>query len=164
MFEQIEFNTSVSEPIDTDVTVECNKGRIETREVEVYDDLYGIDTTNDWIGLKVLLKITRKVESKSGKEDKTKEVAYYICSNDKLSAKEFNYGIRSHWSIENSLHYVKDVTFKEDESKIHKGNAPEIFSIVRNFAINGFRRLKTKNFKSGIRRFCGKIKILGSVF
>ena len=162
MFEQIEFNTSVSEPIDTDISREKNRGRIETRKVEVFDDLYGIDTTNEWIGLKRIIKVTRDVKKPNNSE--THEIAYYICSNDTLSAKEFNYGIRSHWSIENSLHYVKDVTFKEDESKIHKGDSPEIFSVVRNFAINGFRRLNVENFKEGIRLLCGKIDVLGKAF
>lgn len=124
--------------------------------------MYEINT-NEWIGLKRLIKVTREVV-KINNNTKSNEISYYISSNDKLNAKEFNYGIRSHWSIENSLHYVKDVTFKEDESKIHKGNSPEIFSIVRNFAINGLRRLEVKNLKEGIRLFCGRIDILGSVF
>jgi len=125
----------------------------------VFDDLYGIDTDNEWKGLKVLIKVTREIQKKN---HKTEEIAYYI-SSIKLSAKEFNKGIRLHWSIENSLHYVKDVTFKEDELKIHKGNAPEIFSIVRNFSINAFRKLKVTNFQQGIRLFCGEIKQLAKV-
>lgn len=155
------FNTSISEPIDTNITKEKNRGRFEIRKVEIYDDLYEINT-NEWIGLKRLIKITREV-TKMNNNKKSSKIAYYICSNDKLNAKEFNYGIRSHWSIENLLHYVKDVTFKEDESKIRKGNSPEIFSIARNFAINALRRLKVKNFKDGIRLLCGRIDVLGSV-
>ena len=89
MFEQIEFNTSVSEPIDIDITEEKNRGRVEIRKVEVFDDLYEIDT-NEWVGLKILIKVTREVKRSDNTE--TKEIAYYICSNDKLSAKELNYG------------------------------------------------------------------------
>jgi len=53
--------------------------------------------------------------------------------------------------------------FKKDELKIHKGNAPEIFFIVRNFSINAFRKLKVPNFQQGIRLFCGEIKQLTKV-
>ena len=62
-----------------------------------------------------------------------------------------------HWGIENSLHYVKDVTFKEDHSKIITGNAPENHSIVRNIAINIFRENEFESIISGIRLCCNKI-------
>ena len=88
---------------------------------------------------------------------------YMLLKKEWKSTKELNKGIRLHWSIENSLHYVKDVTFKKDELKIEKGNAPEIFSIVRNFSINAFRKLKVTNFQQGIRLFCGEIKQLAKV-
>jgi hypothetical protein len=56
------------------------------------------------------------------------------------TAAEFASGIRGHWGIENRLHWVKDVVFKEDASTVCKGNAPANFSIVRAIAINIFRR------------------------
>ena len=82
----------------------------------------------------------------------TKETAYYISSlSSKTSAKTFNKWIRSHWSIENSLHYVKDVTFKEDQSKIKTKNAPQNMSIIRNFIINIFRKHGYTNMAQAIR-------------
>ncbi len=55
------------------------------------------------------------------------------------------------------MHYVKDVTFKEDNSKIITGNAPENYSIIRNIAINIFRENDFDSIASGIRLCCNKI-------
>jgi len=74
-----------------------------------------------------------------------------------LPASSYNKGIRSHWAIENSLHYVKDVTFKEDASLVRTGNAPTNFSIVRNIAINVLRRMDFMNFPQAIRMIGGDI-------
>jgi len=80
-----------------------------------------------------------------------------------MSASEYNHGIRSHWAIENSLHYVKDVTFKEDASLIRSGNAPTNFSIVRNIAINLFGRMNFISFPQAIRLLGGDISKLGKL-
>lgn len=63
----------------------------------------------------------------------------------------FNQGIRSHWSIENSLHYVKDKTFGEDGSRIRTGNAPANFSIIRNIVLNIFRKNNYQNIAQAVR-------------
>jgi len=55
------------------------------------------------------------------------------------------------------LHYVKDATFKEDDSKIITGNAPENYSIIRNITINIFRENEFESIISGIRLCCNKI-------
>lgn len=68
-----------------------------------------------------------------------------------VDAYAFNIGIRRHWGIENRLHYVKDVTFKEDDSKIKSGNAPENFSLIRNIVINIFRNNGWTGMKQAIR-------------
>lgn len=60
---------------------------------------------------------------------------YYI-SDLCLKAKEFAWGIRRHWSIENCLHWVKDVVFAEDRSKTRMGNGPAVLSLLRGFAIS----------------------------
>lgn len=160
MLEQIKFNTTISEPIATDVTLEINRGRDERREVSVYDDLYGIDTTQ-WIGIKEIIKIERTIYTNK-KQKSSIDISYYI-SSTKLTASEYNKGIRSHWSIENSLHYVKDVTFNEDASRIRTGNAPTNFSIVRNIAINILRRMNFNSFPQAIRMIGGDIKVLMEV-
>ena len=113
------------------------------------------------IGLLVLLFLTPIILAKITNSNIDKKIVLKSNNRIELSAKDYNKGIRSHWSIENSLHYVKDVTFKEDESLICKGNAPEFFSIVRNIAINSFRKLNLDSIRQGIRLFGGKIEELG---
>ena len=77
-------------------------------------------------------------DRKSGAWKTTAEVAYSITS---LGAKRADAGdllrrSRVHWHIENRLHWVRDVTFGEDASQIHKGQAPEVFAVLRNAAIS----------------------------
>jgi predicted transposase YbfD/YdcC len=76
-----------------------------------------------------------------------------------MSAKEYNKGIRAHWSVE-AMHYVKDVTFGEDSSLIRTKNAPTNFSIIRNITMNVLRREKHLSFPQTIRMLGGKIKKL----
>jgi predicted transposase YbfD/YdcC len=67
------------------------------------------------------------------------------------SARVFAEGIRNHWKIENCLHYPKDVTFREDASKVRTGQAPENTSLIRNIAINLFRGKGYENMAQAIR-------------
>ena len=109
-----------------------------------------MDNIKNWESIQSVIKIERIVNR--GKKKLTKEISYFISS---LSADNspsfFSEGIRSHWSIENGLHYVKDVTFKEDASKIRTGNSPENMSLFRNIAINIFRKNGFNNMSQAIR-------------
>lgn len=74
------------------------------------------------------------------KEKTSIETAFFISSlPPNTPAKTFKQGVRSHWSIE-SFHWIKDVIFKEDASKVSIKNAPENYSLLRNIAINIFRK------------------------
>ena len=121
-------------PLDLDYSLEKNRGRIEQRTVSVYQPI-GIDT-KEWVGLQQVVQIQRMIQYACGKT--SQETHYYIDSTNS-SAALLNKGIRAHWGIENSLHYTKDVTFKEDASLIHMGNAPQVISLVKNWAIAIFR-------------------------
>lgn len=82
----------------------------------------------------------------------TEEWAYFISSlPPTTSAKVFADGIRSHWAIENSLHYVKDVTFKEDASKTRTKQAPQNISLWRSMVINVLRHHGFTNLAQAIR-------------
>jgi predicted transposase YbfD/YdcC len=107
---------------------------LTTRTVEVFHDLDGIDP--EWTGIKSLIKVER-VGTRKGK--KYHEIVCYVSSLIR-TAKEFASGIRGHWGIENCLHWVKDVVFKEDSSTIRMGNAPANLSIIRAIALNILRR------------------------
>ena len=70
------------------------------------------------------------------------EMRYYILSR-KLSSKEFAAAVRSHWSIENNLHWQLDVTFGEDQSRVRKGHADTNLSILRRTALSLLKNNKT---------------------
>lgn len=73
------------------------------------------------------------VTERDGKE--TTDVRYYISSLP-LGVKKSATAIRNHWGIENTLHWVLDMTFNEDQSRIRKGNGVENFALLRRLAIN----------------------------
>jgi predicted transposase YbfD/YdcC len=140
--------------------MEPSRDRFEMREVSVYDDLYDISQTK-WSGIQEIVKVTRTTYL-SKRDIPSVDISFYI-SSKKMSAKEYNHGIRAHWAIENSLHYIKDVTFGEDASPIRTGNAPTNFSIVRNITINIFRRCDFISMRQAICMLGGDIKELGKL-
>jgi predicted transposase YbfD/YdcC len=123
---------------------ETDKGhnRIELRKCIVIDQISWMENQEYWKNLKsiVMVESTRIVNNKTSHETR-----YYISSlpaNAELILK----AVRSHWSIENSLHWVLDVTFNEDQSRIRKGNAPQNIAIIKHIALNLLKSAKT-NFK-----------------
>lgn len=144
-------NIKTSKPISIHKTVEKSRNRQEVRIVKVFNDLKGIDLTK-WLGLQTIIQITRKTEFLKNNKKTLTETAYFISSLPvTTNAKVFNQGIRSHWSIENSLHYVKDKTFQEDHSKIVSGNAPVNMSLVRSIVLNVLRKHGYENIAQAIR-------------
>lgn len=73
----------------------------------------------------------------------TSDTRYFIGSTD-VNAKLFGNAVRSHWGIENSLHWCLDVTFREDDSRIRTGNAPAIMSIMRHICMNLLKKDPSK--------------------
>ena len=73
------------------------------------------------------------ITQRDGKE--VSDVRYYI-SSLQPHVKRFAGAVRGHWGIENSLHWVLDMTFAEDQSRIRKGQSPDNFALLRRFAIN----------------------------
>lgn len=156
LLEQIIWNLNLSDAIDYNKIQEPNRNRFEVREIEVYNDFYEIDT-NKFFGVKEIVKVTRTTYFKQNDKIST-EVSFYI-SSKKMSAEEYNYGIRAHWGVE-SMHYIKDVTFGEDASLIRTGNAPTNFSIIRNISMNVLRRENYISFPQAIRMIGGNVKKL----
>jgi predicted transposase YbfD/YdcC len=137
LLEWIRFNTSIKDanPIGRHISNNKEHGRCEERICSVYDDIYGIK--KEWKSINSIIKIEATTKhSLSGKI--TKETRYYASSLSpyKTDAKTFNDIIRSHWSIENSLHHVRDVAFREDACRVRFNKLPVVFSLLRSFALN----------------------------
>jgi predicted transposase YbfD/YdcC len=109
---------------------EKNKGRMETRTVWVFKATKAVRSILSHSQSVILVnrEITRK-----GK--KIHEQVLYI-SDLTLPAKKANDGIRGHWSIENKLHYVKDVVMNEDKSNMKNKSIASIISLLRSFTIS----------------------------
>ncbi|MCP4877369.1 MAG: ISAs1 family transposase, partial [Gammaproteobacteria bacterium] len=98
---------------------EVHHGRQETRRYWTTDDLSAIPNTDQWKGINII----GMVESQRDDGQKRSiEYRYYIGSIDN-DAKRFAHAVRKHWGIENSLHWVLDVAFREDESRARAGNS-----------------------------------------
>jgi len=135
-------------------TLEKNKDRIELRHTKVSNVIEGI--SEDWIGLQQIIGVYRRVICK---QKTTEETAYFISSKNS-NAFLYEQGVRSHWQIENSLHWVKDVTLKEDVSKIKKGNAPQNISTIKSMSLNIFRGNDFTNMAEAMRMVSNDIKVL----
>ncbi len=97
-------------------------------------------------------KLTTIIEISATREigdNKTTEKRYYI-SSLLLNAQQANSAVRQHWSIENKLHWVLDVIFREDESRIRRGNGAEVMSTLRRITLNLLKNNTTK--KAGLKR------------
>lgn len=134
-------------------------GRIEKRTVSIFHkNNCGLgDTWNE--SVKAIIKIERKTKTFNTKTklfDKSEEVAFYISTTDKFSAAEFGSIIRSHWGIENSNHYVRDVSLREDFSRIRKN--PENVAILRSFALNLLRINREPNISQALYRNAVNLK------
>ncbi len=120
------------------------RNRIESRKAEVF---ISPDFTHSekWDSVEALIKVERYrqvFDTKSKTWKNSDEISFYI-STTVLSAQEFNRAIRDHQGIENRNHHVRDVTMKEDKSRIRI--APHIFARLRSFAINILRKNNVKN-------------------
>ena len=126
-----------------------NHGRVESRICDVISVAHMAQNSgkDNWMGLKTIIRITseRKIMATQKIE---KEQRYYISSSE-LDADEFNRIVRSHWSIENKLHWTLDVVFGEDTSRKRAGNAAANVSTLRKMAFN---LLKTAPQKMSMNR------------
>jgi len=139
---------------DMHLDKEMNRGRYEERQVEVYNAPSTL--INQWENAKSIIYVKR---TSIRKDIKTSTESFYL-SSIKLSAKKMAVGIRSHWSIENQLHYVKDVVTREDAVRIKQTNAAGVLALIRNGILNAYRINGHWSIKSAIRKYGGNIPFL----
>jgi predicted transposase YbfD/YdcC len=108
-------------------------GRREVRRVWSSPDLSTLPEASKWPSLKSVTMIEREREA-NGKIEVERH--YYISSRSRAGARWLSERIRGHWSIENQCHWVLDVAFREDESRIRTDHGPENFGLLRKIALN----------------------------
>jgi len=155
--------------ISHQLTEEIDKGhgRVEHRRYWLTEDLSSLkDLTTQWVGLKSvgMVESQRHIGNKV-----TVDRRYFICSlkeTDELFAK----AVRRHWSVENELHWVLDVSFREDDSRIRRENGAENMATARHITLNMLRQEKTckkgikaKRFKAALDSDYAE-KVLSTVF
>lgn len=122
-------------------------GRIESRRCIVLPLMYLFMMKLKWKGLKSLVLVISERETHEGK---TTEYRYYISSLDPRKPDKILHSIRDHWQIENNLHWVLDVAYREDQSRIRDENSALNMTWLRKIAIGLLKR--APNVKGSIRR------------
>jgi predicted transposase YbfD/YdcC len=122
-------------------TVDGDHGRIETRKYTLIHEIAWLQQRHDWPGLASILIVesTRETVSKTERETR-----FYITSLH-LPAATVGPMIRDHWAIENSLHWVMDMVFRDDECRVRTDNAPANFVTLKHMANNLIRRAPGKD-------------------
>lgn len=116
-------------------TVEKNAGRLETRVCRKIKEIGWLQSRHNWPGLKSVFAIERSVDDR-GKT--SKEISYYLSSRNE-SAEILMKIVREHWKIE-SLHWMLDVTFSEDDRRFQSENAHKTLNIMRKYALAVHKR------------------------
>jgi predicted transposase YbfD/YdcC len=139
---------------DTYRTVDGAHGRLETRQAWIITEpeyLAYLNPTEAWRELQAIgmVDAERCVNGKT-----TRDQRYYLLSAA-MDARAFAEAVREHWGIENCVHWVLDVTFREDDSRVRTDNAAQNFAVLRHIALNLLRQepstgsIKTKRLRAG---------------
>jgi predicted transposase YbfD/YdcC len=137
--------------ISKETTIDADHGRIETRTTTVIHDVEWLQKLHNWPGLKsvVMVESTREVAGKIEQETR-----FYITSLVML-ASLLGPLIRSHWTIENNLHWILDMIFRDDECRVRTDHAPANFTTIKHMALNLLRRPVGKQSLRAKRKAAG---------
>ena len=151
------FADAPADALDTSVETDKGHGRVEERTVTVSRDV-------DWLsgdrrfpgelrlpGVATLVRICARAEL----ADRCRVETRYYISSANLDAKRAGDAVRGHWAIENSLHWVLDVTFADDQARVRKGHGARNMAVVRHFAINLVRAATDKKSIKRRRKIAG---------
>ena len=135
LFADLEASRYRAYPYTTSKTVDKNHGRIEIRQAWTISDpkvIAGLRNSQRFAGLRTVMQV--RLERRV---DKTVSVEHrYYISSSTASAHKLLAAKRSHWQIENSVHWILDIAFREDDSRLRKDHGPQNFAILRHIALN----------------------------
>lgn len=130
-------------------TAEKGHGRLEQRRHWSTEDLSWFADKAKWPGLRSI----GCVESERTIQEQTSVERRYYLSSLRADAQELARAVRAHWSIENNLHWVLDVVFREDESRVRIGHAAENFALLRRMALSLIKKESTSKASLKGKRF-----------
>ncbi|HEX9858783.1 MAG TPA: ISAs1 family transposase [Paracoccaceae bacterium] len=151
------FDTAPAAEVETVTQLDKGHGRLETRR-------HLVSATVDWMSGSrhypgeprfANLKTIGMVESTVEKTGHTSTERRFYISSAALGAERFASGVRGHWGIENQLHWVLDVQFKEDQSRLRIGHGAKNMAVVRHFAVNLVRSADDKRSIKTRRKLAG---------
>jgi predicted transposase YbfD/YdcC len=140
---------------DYDEMINKRHGRIEIRRCWVLNDPVAFEHIHHYDGWADLQTLVRVQRERHWPDKVEQETAYYI-SSLAPNARQTLAATRSHWAVENSLHWVLDVTFREDDARIRKDNGPQNFAVLRHIALNLLKQdpskgsLKQKRYRAAL--------------
>ena len=141
LYDEIISSFSLLNPIEFSTSPEADHGRVETRKYHLINNLKYLSRVEEWQDIKSIIMVESERCIKKTGETKS-EKRYFISSlND---VEKVATGIRSHWGIENKLHWVLDVVMNEDKSAKRKNHVPQNFSMVNKLALNLLRKDERK--------------------
>ena len=128
-------------------TVDADHGRIETRTHTVIHDVAWLKECHQWPGLQgvVMVESQREIPGTgTGANTIERETRFYITSLVWIAA-QIGPAIRAHWMIENGLHWVLDMIFRDDQCRVRTDHAPANFTTIKHMALNLIRRAPGKD-------------------
>ena len=154
---EVEAAFAVTEPARTHVAHDKGHGRIEARHTAVLHDTGWLAGQRRFPGemrlpgAACLIRATTQVETGERKRSETR----YFLSSRTLTAEQAAEAVRGHWAIENRLHWVLDVTFGDDQSRLRKGHGARNMATVRHFALNLVRSATDRRSLKSRRKLAG---------
>jgi predicted transposase YbfD/YdcC len=154
LFDDLENSQYTAYKFDYDKTVNKDHGRIETRECWTISDPVILEHLRGFVNWKNLVTVSHIRAERQIGEERSCEDRYHIASF--TGATRVMTAVRSHWGIENQLHWVLDIAFDEDHCRVRKDHGPENFAILRHIALNLLKQEKTcKRGMKGKRLLAG---------
>ena len=151
------FAAAAPHSLDTDIDLDKAHGRIEQRRVDVLREVDWLSGDRRFPGefrlpdVACILRVLAKVEL----ADRCRQDTRYFISSASLSAAKAAEAVRGHWAIENRLHWVLDVIFHDDQSRLRKGHGAQNMAVVRHFALNLLRSANDKKSLKLRRKIAG---------